>query len=192
MRLRPNGSSGLLVSHVDSFFDYQMGKAWTWEHQALIRSRPITGDRILQNAFTDVRRQVLCQPRDPELLKTSVREMRKRMRKTRLTAQPDQFDVKEDPGAMVDIEFLVQYLVLRHAATSPEIVRWTDNVRLLQALTEAGVMDDVSAYRLRQAYLIFRAVVHRLDLQEHSTLVPLHRFDHLRDLVQRFWQCILY
>ena len=188
MRLRPNGTAGLLVSHVNGFKSYQMDEAWTWEHQALIRARPITGDAVLRDAFSKVRHQVLCLPRESEVLKASVREMRERMRESRLSAQPDRFDVKEDIGAMVDIEFLVQYLVLQHAANHPEITRWTDNVRLLQALAETGVVGGVTAYRLRQAYLIFRAVVHRLNLQERSTLVDCHRFDHLRDLVRRFWQ----
>ncbi|WP_372681801.1 bifunctional [glutamate--ammonia ligase]-adenylyl-L-tyrosine phosphorylase/[glutamate--ammonia-ligase] adenylyltransferase [Desulfosarcina sp.] len=188
MRLRPNGASGLLVSHVDGFNTYQMDEAWTWEHQALIRARPITGDAVLKNAFSTIRRQVLCRQRDPEKLKAAVREMRERMRENRLSAGPNQFDIKEDIGAMVDIEFLVQHLVLRHAANHPEISRWTDNVRLLQALAETGIVDGVTAYRLRQAYLIFRAVVHRLNLQERSPLVDSHRFEHLRDIVRRFWQ----
>ena len=188
MRLRPNGTSGLLVTHVNGFKTYQMDKAWTWEHQALIRARPITGDTVLKDAFSTVRRQVLCLPREPVTLTASVRGMRERLRESRLSAQLDRFDIKEDIGAMVDIEFLVQYLVLQHAANHPEITRWTDNVRLLQALAETGIVDGVTAYRLRQAYLIFRAVVHRLNLQERSTLVDCHRFDHLRDLVQRFWQ----
>ncbi|MCB2148240.1 MAG: bifunctional [glutamate--ammonia ligase]-adenylyl-L-tyrosine phosphorylase/[glutamate--ammonia-ligase] adenylyltransferase [Deltaproteobacteria bacterium] len=188
MRLRPNGTSGLLVSHVNGFKAYQMDEAWTWEHQALIRARPITGDAVLKDAFSTIRREVLCLRREPETLKASVREMRERMRESRLSAPADQFDVKEDIGAMVDIEFLVQYLVLQYAADHPEITRWTDNVRLLQALAETGIVDGVTAYRLRQAYLIFRAVVHRLNLQERSALVDCHRFDHLRELVRRFWQ----
>jgi glutamate-ammonia-ligase adenylyltransferase len=188
MRLRPNGTSGLLVSHVNGFKTYQLDKAWTWEHQALIRARPITGDAVLRDAFAAVRRRVLCLRRDPATLKASVREMRERMRTNRLSAQPDHCDIKEDIGAMVDIEFLVQYLVLQHAADHAEIVRWTDNVRLLQALAETGIVDGITAYRLRQAYLIFRAVVHRLNLQERSTLVDCHRFAHLRNLVRHLWQ----
>jgi glutamate-ammonia-ligase adenylyltransferase len=117
--------------------------------------------------------------------------MRQRMRKHRLSASPDQFDIKEDVGAMVDIEFLVQYLTLQHAAHHPEITRWTDNVRLLQALAEADIIDEVAAYRLRRAYLIFRAVTHRLNLQERSALVDAKRFSHLKALVQRLWQMTL-
>lgn len=188
MRLRPNGSSGLLVSHVNGFRDYQVEKAWTWEHQALIRARPITGDQRLLDAFSAIRHQVLCLPRDEQALKESVRDMRERMRENRLSRDPDQFDIKEDVGAIVDIEFLVQYLVLRHAADHPAVTRWTDNVRLLQALAEAAIVDPVTAYRLRRAYLIFRAMVHRLNLQERSTLVDGNRFIHLKDLVRHVWQ----
>jgi glutamate-ammonia-ligase adenylyltransferase len=191
MRLRPNGISGLLVSHVNSFGEYQLEKAWTWEHQALIRARPITGDAVLLDAFSAIRRTVLCLAREKKTLQSSVREMRERMRKHRLSATPDQFDIKEDAGAMVDIEFLVQYLTLQHAAHHPEITRWTDNVRLLQALAEADIIDEVTAYRLRRAYLIFRAVAHRLNLQERSALVDVRRFSHLKALVQRLWQMTL-
>ena len=188
MRLRPNGSSGLLVSHVDGFKSYQMDKAWTWEHQALIRARPITGDTVLRRAFSAVRQQVLCRPRDPATLKAAVREMRERMRESRLSTQPGQIDIKEEVGAMVDVEFLVQYLILQHAASHPEIIRWSDNVRQLQTLAETGIIDRVTAYRLRQAYLIYRSVAHRLNLQERSTVIDGHRFDHLRAMVRRFWQ----
>ncbi len=188
MRLRPNGNSGLLVSHVNGFKDYQLNSAWTWEHQALIRARPITGDTVLLDAFSDIRQQVLCLPREAKELKASVRDMRERMRRHRLSTTPDQFDIKDDSGAMVDIEFIVQYLTLQHAAGHPEITRWTDNVRLLQALAEAGIIDEVTAYRLRRAYLIFRAVAHRLNLQDHSALVDSQRFSHLKALVQRFWK----
>lgn len=191
MRLRPNGNSGLLVSHVNGFKAYQLENAWTWEHQALIRARPITGDPVLLSAFSRIRQQVLCLPREKKELQTSVREMRERMRKHRLAATPDQFDIKEDVGAMVDIEFLVQYFILQHAAHHPDITRWTDNVRLLQALSEADIIDTVTAYRLRRAYLIFRAVAHRLNLQERSTLVDVKRFGHLKGLVQGLWQSTL-
>ncbi|WP_319522018.1 bifunctional [glutamate--ammonia ligase]-adenylyl-L-tyrosine phosphorylase/[glutamate--ammonia-ligase] adenylyltransferase [uncultured Desulfosarcina sp.] len=187
MRLRPSGASGLLVSQIKGFADYQSNDAWTWEHQALIRARPITGDAALREAFSAIRRQSLCRRRDPATLKTDVREMRERMRESRLDAQPGQIDIKEEAGAMVDIEFLVQYLVLRHAADHPELTRWTDNVRLLQSLAETGILDQTAAYRLRQAYLIYRAVAHRLNLQERSTCIDSNRFEHLRQMVQQFW-----
>ena len=173
---------------MNGFRDYQLEKAWTWEHQALIRARPITGEAVLLDTFAKIRRQVLCLPREKKELQASVREMRERMRRHRLSATPDQFDIKEDMGGMVDIEFLVQYLVLQHANRHPDITRWTDNVRLLQALAEADIIDGVTAYRLRRAYLIFRAAAHRLNLQERSTVVDVKRFTHMKDLVRGLWQ----
>ena len=100
----------------------------------------------------------------------------------------DSFDLKQDRGGMVDIEFLVQYLVLKHAAQHPDIAYWTDNVRLLYSLADTGIVDGETAYGLRQAYLIFRAVVHRLNLREQSVLIDSGRFGHLRERVKRFWQ----
>ena len=191
MRLRPNGGAGLLVSHVNGFGEYQLEKAWTWEHQALIRARPITGDTALLDAFSAIRQKALCLPREEASLKTEVREMRERMREHRLKATPDRFDIKDDTGAIVDIEFLVQYLVLRHATEHPEITRWTDNVRLLQALSEARIVDEITAYRLRRAYLIYRAAAHRLNLKEQSTLVDEKRFSHLKRFVETVWKTTL-
>jgi len=188
MRLRPSGSSGLLVSHVDGFERYQMEEAWTWEHQALIRARPITGDAVIRNTFMRIRNDVLRQHRAPDKLKKTVRDMREKMRVSRYAIQTASFDIKEDRGAIVDIEFLVQYLVLQHAATYPEIIQWTDNVRLLQSLAKTSVLDPKMAYRLRWAYLIYRSVAHRLNLREQSTQVDLQRFKHLRDLVALFWE----
>ncbi len=191
MRLRPSGSSGLLVSHVDGFETYQLKEAWTWEHQALIRARPIVGDVALMDAFRAIRKKVLCLRRETVPLKKEVVEMRERMRESRLAGDRDRFDIKEDPGAIVDIEFLVQYLVLRFAHRYPETTRWTDNVRILQSLAEAGVIDEVTAYRLRRAYLIFRAAAHRLNLAERSTRVDGRRFAHLAVGVRRVWKRIL-
>ena len=191
MRLRPSGSSGLLVSHVDGFESYQLKEAWTWEHQALIRARPIVGDVVLMDAFHAIRKKVLCIRRESNPLKTEVREMREKMREYRPSGDRDGFDIKEDPGAIVDIEFIVQYLVLRFAHRHPETTRWTDNVRILQSLAEAGVIDEVTAYRLRRAYLIFRAAAHRLNLAERSTRVDGHRFAYLSDGVRRIWNQIL-
>lgn len=188
MRLRPSGASGLLVSQIKSFEAYQSNNAWTWEHQALIRARPITGDTELREAFSAIRCRILRRKRDPATLKAAVRDMRERMRESRLDVRSGQIDIKEEAGAMVDIEFLVQYLVLQHAADHPELTRWTDNVRLLQALAETGILEPTAAYRLRQAYLIYRAVAHRLNLQERSNRVDSHRFEHLRKMVRHFWQ----
>jgi glutamate-ammonia-ligase adenylyltransferase len=188
MRLRPNGASGLLVSHVNGFKRYQMDEAWTWEHQALIRARPIVGDTVLKEAFCAVRRQVLCQHRDPETLKASVREMRERMRESRLSSPIG--PVRYQGGYRRDGGYRIFGPVPGIAARGqPSGGHPLDR----QCTPASGAGRNrhrrrVTAYRLRQAYLIFRAVAHRLNLQERSSLVDWHRFKHLRDLVVSFWQ----
>jgi len=112
MRLRPSGSSGILVSHIDAFNDYQAKEAWTWEHQALIKARPICGDDLIAGRFEKIRARVLARQRSETELKDEVVRMRERMRQELLKPAAGFFDLKQDTGAMVDIEFLVQYLVL--------------------------------------------------------------------------------
>ncbi|MCP3879413.1 MAG: bifunctional glutamine synthetase adenylyltransferase/deadenyltransferase, partial [Sulfitobacter sp.] len=161
MRLRPSGDSGMLVSHIQGFLDYQLKDAWTWEHQALIRTRAITGDPELRKQFEQIREQVLTRPREEAKLRTEVADMRLRLRQAQPPAPQDTFDIKQGPGGIVDIEFLVQYLILLHAHRCPKITRWPDNVRLLQELSRHGIIDSETAFGLRRAYLILRATVHR-------------------------------
>ncbi|MFZ1982820.1 MAG: bifunctional [glutamate--ammonia ligase]-adenylyl-L-tyrosine phosphorylase/[glutamate--ammonia-ligase] adenylyltransferase [Desulfatitalea sp.] len=191
MRLRPSGDSGMLVSHVEGFADYQRSEAWTWEHQALIRARAIIGDPALQTRFVAIRHETLTRPRDADRLRHEVADMRERLRKEQKAAVSAQFDIKQGAGGILDIEFLVQYLVLRYAHRHPAIVRWTDNVRLLQALNEAGILDNPTAFRLRRAYLIYRAMVHRLNLAQQSAHVANDRFEQPRRFVVDTWNRFL-
>ena len=187
MRLRPSGSSGILVSHIDGFADYQLHTAWTWEHQALIRARAVGGDACLCRHFENIRRRVLSQSRDREKLRDDVRDMRKKMRRELLAPQSHSFDIKQDTGGIVDIEFLVQYLVLSHACDHEELLVWTDNVRLIHTLYETGVIQEFDAHILKHAYLIYRAVAHKLSLQEKPAKVPEERFKLLRRRVEQIW-----
>ncbi|MEJ2037499.1 MAG: bifunctional [glutamate--ammonia ligase]-adenylyl-L-tyrosine phosphorylase/[glutamate--ammonia-ligase] adenylyltransferase, partial [Desulfosarcinaceae bacterium] len=179
------------VSHVNGFRDYQRRDAWTWEHQALIRARAISGDPVLKQFFDTLRTEILTQPRDHRRLRKEVADMRARMRGAAEKPTAAGFDLKQGRGGIVDIEFLVQYLVLRHAHQHPEIVRWTDNVRLLQALNGAGILDETTAFDLRRAYLLLRAAVHRLNLQGLSTQIDDDRFESIRSLVGRCWRFYL-
>jgi glutamate-ammonia-ligase adenylyltransferase len=188
MRLRPSGSSGILVSHIDSFGSYQMEEAWTWEHQALIKARPVCGDDSLTGRFDTIREQVLARPRPKRKLTAEVANMRERMRKELLKPENGVLDLKQDAGAMVDIEFLVQYLVLLHSHQYAGLLKWTDNVRLIQALIETGAMDEYTAHVLKHAYLIYRAAAHQLSLQEKPARVPRQEFDHLQKRVAEIWQ----
>ncbi len=190
-RLRPSGSSGILVSHIDAFGTYQLEEAWTWEHQALIRARPVCGDDILAGRFEAIRKDVLARRRSRKKLTAEVAKMRERMRKELLKPGAGILDLKQSPGAMVDIEFLVQYLVLLYSHKYSGLIKWTDNVRLIQALIETGAMDEYTAHVLKHAYLIYRAAGHQLSLQEKPAEVPVKDFSHLQERVREIWKSFI-
>ena len=187
-RLRASGSAGILVQHVEAFGDYQLGEAWTWEHQALIKARPVSGDEAIAARFRAIRTRVLARRRPgPELLR-EVAEMRERMRGERHRPEPGVFDLKQDPGGIIDIEFLVQYLTLRHARRCPELVQWTDTVRLIQTLIGSAVLNEYTAHVLKHAYLIYRAAAHQLSLQEKPARVPADKFERLQERIVRIYR----
>ena len=187
MRLRPSGDAGLIVSHIDAFEAYLVNDAWTWEHQALVRARAIWGDSEIRRRFAAIRERALAQPRNRATLRGEVAEMRRRMRQTHTNQAPGLFDLKHDPGAMVDIEFMVQYVVLLMAHRHPGLLTWTDNVRLIQSLAQTGLIDDHTAHLLRTAYLAYRAMAHRLSLREKPAVVAEHTFQALRDRIVALW-----
>ena len=191
MRLRPSGGSGVLVSHVEGFRDYQQNSAWTWEHQALIKARTILGDPMLTEHFERTRNEVLARPRKKPELQKEVIGMRDRMRKELLKPEAGLFDLKQDTGGMVDIEFLVQYLVLLKSNEYPGLLQWTDNVRLIQTLIATGAIDEYTAHILKHAYLIYRAAAHQASLQENPAKVPRDKFSHLRSRVEKIWDTFL-
>ena len=172
MRLRPNGNSGMLVIGIGAFEKYQNDSAWTWEHQALARARPVAGDSSLAEAFATIRRRVLCRERDAAALRGEVLEMREKMR-AHLGSKGARgvFDIKQDAGGIVDIEFIVQYLALCHACSYPALVEYTDNMRMLDAIRASGLLAEDIVGQLQGAYIFFRSLVHRRVLQnEASTL----------------------
>ena len=191
MRLRPSGGSGVLVSHAEAFRDYQQNQAWTWEHQALIKARPILGDPLLTDHFESTRNKVLARKRQKSKLQEEVIRMRDRMRKELLKPKKGIFDLKQDIGGMVDIEFLVQYLVLLKSHEYPALLRWTDNVRLIQTLITTGAIDEYTAHILKHAYLIYRAAAHQASLQEKPAQAPREKFSHLRNRVKKIWNTFL-
>ncbi|SEP90698.1 glutamate-ammonia-ligase adenylyltransferase [Ectothiorhodospira magna] len=190
-RLRPSGASGLLVTSVTAFADYQLGSAWTWEHQALVRARPVAGDGRIAKAFEAVRDQVLQQPRDEDALRQEVREMREKMWKEHATRDPAWFDLKRDPGGIADIEFMVQYLVLAHASRHPQLTTWPDNIRILESLIETGLMPRDDALFLMDTYRCFRDRIHELTLQELPARVPASDWTQEREQVRAFWQRLM-
>ena len=189
-RLRPSGISGILVRHVEAFGDYQLNEAWTWEHQALIKARAVSGEALITARFDAIRAQTLARRRESTRLRADVIEMRERMRRERSRPEAGVFDLKQDPGGMVDIEFLVQYLVLRLAQRHPELVQWTDNVRLIQTLIGATVLNEYTAHVLKHAYLIYRAAAHQLSLQAKPATVPAEKFDRLQQRIRQIWKAV--
>ena len=199
MRLRPSGASGLLVSSLGAFERYQQNEAWTWEHQALVRARVLVGCKQVGAAFEQVRAKVLGRERDLPTLRLEVSEMRAKMRDnlgTRITAaglgenafQPTvPFDLKQDAGGIVDIEFMVQYAALAWAWEYPQLLRYTDNIRILEGLEQVGLMPAADASLLREAYKAFRAVAHRQALQKEAGVVTGDQFVVERQHVRRIW-----
>lgn len=188
MRLRPNGNSGLLVSHIDYYRDYLRQQAWTWEHQALVRARFIAGDAGLQSEFADIRRQILALPRDRQTLKADVREMREKMRQTLAIHDAEVFDLKQGAGGVADIEFLTQYGVLAETARHPALSQETGNVRLLEGLKQLGFIGGEDARILKQAYCGYRDYAHHRILQGHDATAPAAEFAAVRAEVVRIWR----
>ena len=201
MRLRPSGSSGMLVSSLVGFEKYQLEEAWTWEHQALVRARPVAGSVKLSQAFEETRHQVLCQKREHAQLLEDVIGMRNKMRahlgshkmvSGKETAEGGSvFNLKQDAGGIVDIEFMVQFAVLDRSHEIPELTRWSDNIRILVCLEEGGVMSAEDAEFLTRAYKNYRAVGHRLQLQKLPVVVAAPEFSVEREQVSSVWRKLL-
>jgi glutamate-ammonia-ligase adenylyltransferase len=169
LRLRPDGGSGLPCVTLASFQKYQHESAWTWEHQALVRARPVAGSDGLCRRLEALRLEILRKARPDYDLRNAVVTMRMRMfegAESRVDTGPDEFDIKRDPGGIVDIEFVVQFLVLQHAAAHPELAQATDVVNLLNALADHDLLSAQDADTLRAAYLLYRAEVHRAVLED--------------------------
>ncbi|NIA57226.1 bifunctional [glutamate--ammonia ligase]-adenylyl-L-tyrosine phosphorylase/[glutamate--ammonia-ligase] adenylyltransferase [Massilia sp. TW-1] len=188
--LRPDGASGMLVSSVAAFERYQQSSAWLWEHQALTRARFCAGDAGIGARFEAIREQVLRQDRSGREaeLRIEVVKMRQRMRDAH-PPRDERFDLKHDEGGMIDIEFIVQYLVLRHACAYPQLTANVGNIALLKLcgtldLIDAGLADDVAA-----AYRALRRLQHQVRLQGHeNTRVDRHLVDGHPDRVVALWR----
>lgn len=188
--LRPDGASGMLVSSVAAFERYQNDSAWLWEHQALTRARFCAGESTIGARFEAIREQVLRKDRSGQeaQLKEEVVRMRQRMRDANVN-RSELFDLKHDAGGMIDIEFIVQYLVLRHAAAYPQLTANAGNIALLRVCGELGLIDAGLAGQVADAYRIMRKLQHSVRLQgQDKTRVEPGLVGHHPDSVQRQWQ----
>lgn len=189
--LRPDGASGLLVSSISAFEKYQRQSAWVWEHQALTRARFCAGDAAIGARFEALRVALLQQKRDTPALRKEVLAMRKRMH----DAHPNrsgQFDLKHDPGGMIDIEFIVQYLVLAHSGQHPALTGDIGNIALLQLAGQLGLIDTVMAQQVADAYRHFRKLQHAIRLRgDDRARVPLESVQSLRQPVLTLWTAVI-
>ena len=189
LRLRPNGQSGVLVTGLEAFARYQQEEAWTWEHQALMRARMVMGTPAVADNFAQLRLRVLCKDRDPDTLRQQVADMRQRMRDSLGSQKTGWMHLKQDAGGVADIEFLVQYLVLANAARHPALAEYTDNVRVLEAVADSGLLSAEDCLSLTEHYLTLRAMIHRQALQQLTAQVEsTTELDQLRQHVTGLWQ----
>ncbi|MBT8137817.1 MAG: bifunctional [glutamate--ammonia ligase]-adenylyl-L-tyrosine phosphorylase/[glutamate--ammonia-ligase] adenylyltransferase [Gammaproteobacteria bacterium] len=186
-RLRPSGKGGPLVSSIVAFAGYQREHAWTWEHQALLRARPVAGDTVVCSAFDSVRREILTRQRNAEELRADVLAMRQRMRRDLPGGGTGAFHIKRDAGGLTDIEFLVQYWVLANAHQTPRLIEWSDNIRQLESLAAAGVCTHTLAAELTDIYRRYRQCLHHRALADEDALVPAEQFAAERERVRSAW-----
>jgi glutamate-ammonia-ligase adenylyltransferase len=191
MRLRPNGKSGLLVTPVSAFRSYQEKDAWTWEHQALVRARGIAGDAQVITEFGKIRNSIIQRKRDNSELVGEVVKMREKMRESLDKSTDVLFDVKQGHGGITDIEFMVQYLLLRYSSDHPTLCHYSDNIRQLEALEEAQLLDEHLAERLAGIYRVLRAAHHRYSLQEKPAIIPADELIEERRIVREAWEQLM-
>ena len=187
LRLRPNGVSGLLVSTLPAFRQYQEKQAWAWEHQALTRARYAAGDRAIGDAFEAIRHEVLTQQRDPAALGKEVTDMRRRMLETHPAKESD---IKHARGGIIDVEFIVQYLILAHAAAIPALTGNTGTIALLGVAAETGLISRHHAEEARSAYRHYRKLQHAARLNEHGTVEVDDTLRHYYREVSSLWQAV--
>ena len=191
--LRPNGNSGLLVSSITAFEQYQRGRgsntAWTWEHQALTRARCCAGTPALAARFEAVRRAVLSAPRDHAALAHEVMSMRDKVHAAH-PVKSGRFDVKHSAGGMMDAEFALQYLVLAHAAAHPEMQGNVGNIALLQRAEACGLLPPGVGSAAASAYRELRRAQHRARLDEQATQFPAASLVVERDAVLALWRAV--
>ena len=190
MRLRPSGNSGLLVVHIDSFEKYQHEDAWTWEHQALVRTRMVYGHQALASKFIAIRKAIISKPRKRSQVRADVLAMREKMRLHLDKSTIDNVDIKQGQGGLVDIEFLVQFLVLSESARHNELCQYSDNFRLLKQLKLCRVINEEQQKQLAQCYCNLRDFGHHATLKNEQQLLSNVDFEGLAAKVTAICQTI--
>lgn len=192
LRLRPHGESGPIVSSIKAYENYLMNDAWLWEHQALVRARAISNSKKLNNEFERIRQKILCLTRKVCDVQTSVIEMRNKMLDAYASSSKEGVNLKKDIGGVIDIEFIVQFLVLSYSSEHPQICKHTDNVRILDACAGVGLLEQGSSEELKEIYLKFRKYLHQQSLKLLPESQDMTVFASERDTVQKYWTSLLH
>ena len=191
LRLRPNGDSGLLAVSINAFRQYQLENAWVWEHQAITRARFIAGDPAVGQRFEAIRCEILCRQRDLIQLRSAVLAMRQKMLDNHASGSASEFNLKHDPGGIIDVEFIVQYLVLGHACRHVELTGNLGNIALLGIAAGFDLIPAEQATAAQAAYREYRRLQHLNRLNTHPTaLVPLQGIAAHIAAVQKLWQSV--
>jgi glutamate-ammonia-ligase adenylyltransferase len=187
VRLRPSGKGGMLITQIDAFADYQRSEAWTWEHQALLHARAVAGSPSLRARFEAVRLEILRQHVKRDTLREEVRSMRERMRRELSKSRTGEFDIKQDPGGVADIEFLAQYWALREAERHAAVLLFSDTIRQLETLASGDLVPQSAVDLLTAAYRAYRERTHHRSLRDEKTVVADTEFVAERASVTRLW-----
>jgi len=187
MRLRPSGDSGPLVSTIKRMQSYQKENAWTWEHQALVRARVIAGDKTLAEKFNILRKEILTRPRNDKNLQKDIVAMREKMRSAKISRQSGKFDLKQGSGGIVDIEFMVQYMVLRWANEYPQLTPHTETLELLEALANLGLIEQDQYRILSMVFSLWLEKSYQLKLNELNAVISDSAEKPLRRQVNEIW-----
>jgi [glutamine synthetase] adenylyltransferase / [glutamine synthetase]-adenylyl-L-tyrosine phosphorylase len=174
MRLRPDGAKGLLVSTIESFSEYQHARAWTWEHQALVRARALAGDEELCRKFHGVREAVLKNHSDQEKTHQDILSMRQRMRTELDRSTLARFDLKQGLGGLVDLEFFLQSSVMCLASLHPELLEFQRSPDILQALYQANDLTIVQLNALLELHEHLMMESMRCSLDQRPRILEAH------------------
>jgi glutamate-ammonia-ligase adenylyltransferase len=191
MRLRPSGKGGMLITSIEAFADYQRGEAWTWEHQALLHARSVAGAAVLRERFEALRIEVLARHVRRDTLRRDVRHMRNRMRNELSRAKRGEFDLKQDPGGIADIEFLAQYWALAWAGDYPPLATYSDTIRQLESVASANLVAQSRIDTLSSAFLAYRARQHHLALDGKGAIVAASEFMGERAAIIEIWDEVM-
>ena len=191
MRLRPSGKGGMLITSIEAFEDYQRREAWTWEHQALLHARSMAGDALLRERFEALRLRVLQECVRRDTLRDEVAKMRARMRSELSASTPGQFDLKQDPGGIADIEFLAQYWALKWSGQYPPVAWFADTIRQLESLSSAALVPQATIDVLTAAYRAYRECSHHRGIASLPAVVEAGQFQAERAAVSAIWNAAM-